>query len=102
MRKFRKVIITIVVLYGAYWIINNWRDLNAFPSIISSWYSKELCSCIFVLEQDEPFCHSVVKQWLPVGGFSIDRNAKTTTAWGLGRTNSARYTGSRTGCTLVN
>ena len=101
----KKILITtvmiILVLTGV-WVAANWQHLNAFPSIISSWYAKEFCSCHFVVGRDQEFCHNIARQWVSIDDFQLDADARTVTVSGLGRTNTARYNGPQAGCVLEN
>ncbi|WCL49141.1 hypothetical protein [Leptospira sp. GIMC2001] len=100
-----KTIIIAVILFvifdlALFWSVSNWNNLRAFPSIISSFYSKEFCSCYYVVERDEDFCHNYARQWVPISDFKIDEENKRIIVSGLGRTNSAKFTGSKYGCVL--
>lgn len=101
----KKILITtalIAFILGGVWFSANWHHINAFPSIISSWYAKEFCSCHFVVERDEDFCHNIARQWVAIDDFELIAEAKTVTVTGLGRTNTARYQSERYGCVLEN
>ncbi|TGN06842.1 hypothetical protein [Leptospira ilyithenensis] len=85
-----------------FWVQWNWKHLSAFPAIISSFYSKEFCSCYYVMKQSEEQCHNFARQWVPISLFNLDQTNKEVTVSGLGRTNKAKYLGERLGCRLVN
>ncbi|MEQ9363933.1 MAG: hypothetical protein RIF32_06810 [Leptospirales bacterium] len=102
MKKILTTIALIAVILGGVWFSANWHHVSAFPSIISSWYSKEFCSCHFVVGRDEDFCHNIARQWVSISDFQLDSEAKTVTVTGLGRANTARYLGPRQGCVLEN
>ncbi|MFZ5629632.1 MAG: hypothetical protein ACOY5B_10920 [Spirochaetota bacterium] len=78
----------------------NYRHTAAFPRIISSFYSKEFCSCYFVTEGTEEQCHNFARQWVPIQSFTLDKEKRTVTVKGLFATTTARYTGDRYGCIL--
>jgi hypothetical protein len=81
-----------------------WQErvaLWAFPDIISAYTAKEYCSCRYVMGNDAGYCHSYVKQWLPVSGFTDDSAGKHITVSGLGRSHSAQWIGERQGCRLL-
>ncbi len=99
--KIIKSITGIIVIVLGLWIYANFEDLKYFPAIISSFTAKEMCSCLFVIEQKEPFCRRYVKQWLPVQKITIDRKKKIVKVKGLWITNEAKYINRRSGCVLV-
>ena len=88
-----------LVVIGA-WVIANRRSLADFPSIISSFYAKQMCSCLFVVGQTEDHCRNEARQYVPISGYDIDWQARSVTVRGLGRSNRARYVGERYGCVL--
>ncbi len=79
---------------------SNKGDLKAFPSIISAYYAKELCSCLWVVGLPEPDCHDWVTQYIPIKEARVNEASQRVTILGLGRVSQARYVGSREGCTL--
>ncbi len=94
--------ILILILLLAIWIQWNWKHVEAFPSIISSFYSKEYCSCFYVMKQSEEQCHNFARQWVPISEFKSDTEKKEVIVTGLGRTNKAVYLNEKQGCVLVN
>lgn len=93
------IIASIVLLIWVQW---NWNHLAAFPSILSSFYSKEFCSCTYVMNQSEEQCHNFARQWFPISEFEHDQANKEITVTGLGKTNKAKFVNERLGCVLVN
>jgi hypothetical protein len=93
-------ILGLLLAAGAGWAASNREDLRHFPPIISSYYAKELCSCLYVVGQTETYCHSVVRQYVPISSFQIDASSRTVTVSGLGQTNRARFVDDRYGCVL--
>ncbi len=78
-----------------------WRaQLQAFPGIISAYTAKEYCSCRYVMNNPVDYCHGYVHQWLPS---TLTENLvdKRITATGLGRENSAQWSGQHQGCRLL-
>jgi hypothetical protein len=73
----------------------------SFFKVVSSSYAKELCSCLFVVEQELEYCRRYSKQLLPVSSEKIDRNKKTVGATALGITSIAVYRSKRFGCGLL-
>lgn len=103
MRKILKralQLIGVVVLGGVVFLLVNFKHTAAFPSIISSFYSKEFCSCYFVTEGTVEQCHNFARQWVPIQSFQLDKEKRTVTVKGLFVTTTARYTGDRYGCVL--
>jgi hypothetical protein len=94
--------LVILILLLAFWIQWNWKHLEAFPSIISSFYSKEFCSCFYVMKQSEEQCHNFARQWVPIGAFINDTAKKEVSVTGLGRTNKALFLNEAQGCVLLN
>lgn len=69
--------------------------------LISGYTAKELCSCLFVMEMDEPYCRAWTKASPAVADARIDLEKKTVEAGALlfwGRT--ARYVDADFGCVL--
>jgi hypothetical protein len=93
------LLILLVALFG--WIWQERSALWAFPDIISAYTAKEYCSCRYVMNNDARYCHSYVKQWLPISGFTDDAASKRITVSGMGRSNSAQWIGERQGCRLT-
>lgn len=96
------ILLFIIFDIALFWGISNWNNLRAFPDIISSFYSKEFCSCYFVVREDEDFCHNYARQWVPISDFKLDVSEKRVTVSGLGRTNSSVFTSPKYGCVLEN
>ncbi len=69
--------------------------------LISGYTAKELCSCLFVMQMDEPWCRAWVKNSPAVADARVDTEAKTVQAgalflWGA----RARYVDEDFGCVL--
>lgn len=96
--KYTLFAIDLIITVGVVFAVLNWTHLKNFPSIISSYYAKEFCSCYFVVGQPEEFCHNYVRQYIPISKFSLDKEKKSVTVSGLGMTNSAVFTSQRYGC----
>jgi hypothetical protein len=90
----------VLILILAVYLLVNFKHTKAFPKIISSFYSKEFCSCYFVTEGTPEQCHNFAKQWVPIQDFKLDKEARTVTVRGLFISTTARYTGDRYGCLL--
>ncbi len=74
---------------------------NSDLRLATAYTAKEVCSCLFVLEQDEAFCRAWTRASPNVARFRVDREARTVESaalllWG-GR---ARFVDARTGCVL--
>lgn len=102
MKKAILAIVIIALILCGMWVVGNWRHLSSFPTILSSYYSKEYCSCYYVTGGEEEFCHEFVSSWLDIDEFRHDKDARRITVSGLGRTNSAVYRGEALGCVLEN
>lgn len=98
-KRFGQVLVLVLLAIALYLLIN-FRHTAAFPRIISSFYSKEFCSCYFVTEGTTEQCHNFARQWLPIQGFMLDQEKRTVTVKGLFVVTTARYTGDRYGCIL--
>jgi hypothetical protein len=71
-----------------------------FPKAVSAFYAKEVCSCLFVVGQDESYCHEYGKQIIPIWTKKIDLKEKTVEAFGLWESTSARFISKRSGCQI--
>lgn len=104
LKKALQLAFALVLLLGlglGVYIAANWQDARQFPKIISAYYAKEACTCLFVLEREEAQCHEMVRQYIPISQFSYDRAAQQVQVRGLGRSSTARYRGGRLGCQLA-
>ncbi len=69
--------------------------------LITAYTAKEMCSCLFVLEQPEDFCRTWTRQSPAIATYRVDRQAKRVEAsalllWGA----SARLVDAQRGCAL--
>ena len=74
---------------------------NSDLELTSSYAATEVCSCIFVMEQDEDFCRAWTKANPAVATFRVDYERKRVEAsaimlWGT----TAHFVDERTGCVL--
>ncbi|MDF3819484.1 hypothetical protein P3G55_06215 [Leptospira sp. 96542] len=102
MKKKILSVLALLFLILLIWIQWNWKHLSSFPSIISSFYAKEFCSCYFVMELSEEQCHNFARQWVPTSEFQLNKEEKSVTVRGLGRTNTAIYLSETNGCGFKN
>ena len=103
MKKFLRaiaIIFAILLLSGGIWSWANWKYLHAFPHIISSFYSKEFCSCYFAIGRSEPFCHNYARQYVPIQEFSINEEDKSITVTGLWVTTTSEFVDKQYGCKI--
>lgn len=100
MKRMILTIILLILVFTMMWGIANRKHLASFPVILSSYYSKEYCSCRFVVERTKDQCHESVRSWLDISDFKEDTENKSITVSGLGQTNTAQYINSRYGCIL--
>lgn len=75
---------------------------NSLFQLASGFAAKEICSCVFVAEQDEEACDEWTRVSPNVAGHHVDYNAKTvrSRSLGMGKT-IARYVDEQTGCVIV-
>ena len=69
--------------------------------LINAYTAKELCSCLFVMEQTEEYCRAWTKASPPIARPRIDYRAKRVSSsaaiiWGA----SARWVDAQAGCVL--
>ncbi len=76
------------------------KKIVSFPKIISGWYAKSFCSCLFVEKNTEKFCHNYSKQWIPIQSFQIVSKEKTISVKGLYATSTSTYRNSKIGCAI--
>lgn len=74
--------------------------MRAMVSIFPTYYAKEVCTCLFVLKQDEAFCRAYHAQFLPLIALGVDREAMQVRAWAPIATVSARLIDERFGCAV--
>jgi len=93
-------IFSVVGLAVLIWVHANFYHVKHFPSIISSFYAKTMCSCLFVQGHKEQYCTDYTKQYVPIQKATVSKAQKTVTVKGLWRTNKAKYISKRHGCML--
>ena len=93
------IILVIVFILGL-WTYMNWGHVKHFPSIISSFYAKTMCSCLYVEGHNEKYCQNYAHQYIPIQKITILANKKIVEIKGLWRINQAKYMGKRFGCML--
>ncbi len=69
--------------------------------LVTGYTAKELCSCLFVMEQTEDFCRAWTTDSPPVARYRVDWSKKTVESsalmlWGA----RARFVSARSGCIL--
>lgn len=69
--------------------------------LITAYTAKELCSCLFVLEQPEDFCRAWTRASPAVASYRVDLPGRAVEAsavllWGA----RARFVDEKTGCVL--
>ncbi len=75
-------------------------DASLFE-IGAGYSAKMMCSCLFVMERDEPFCAEWTQASPDIARFTVDLEQRTVTsrALGMGR-RTARFVGVPWGCVL--
>jgi len=91
--------LSLFLIFGG-WTILNWSEIRSFPFAISAYYSKELCSCFFVMELSEMHCHERVRRFIPFSTFAISKEEKWVQTNSLGGISIARYQSKEFGCVL--
>lgn len=94
------VLFFLFVLIVAWGVINR-SHILAMAQGVSSYYSKEFCSCYFVVGNSEQYCHGYLDVGYPISSFSIDQNNKTIDVSAFGFENKAHYFGKKYGCGFV-
>jgi len=74
---------------------------GCFPKVISSFYSREYCSCRFIENRDDQYCHWYASNFIPVFSREIDEKNKKITSSSLGFTTSASFINSKVGCQII-
>ncbi|SMF37068.1 amidase [Pseudobacteriovorax antillogorgiicola] len=100
-RTFLGVIVGLVMVL-LIWLMLNWSDIQLLQRTASAYYAKELCTCLFVLEQDESYCHSYTKQYVALDDLKVvnEGSLKRVEAQALGIKRTAVWRGARLGCHL--
>ncbi|MBT3584837.1 MAG: amidase [Halobacteriovoraceae bacterium] len=76
---------------------NSW----SFPKVVSAYYAKEFCSCIYIERRGLAACHDYAAVWIPISSFKWHKKSKLITVVGLSRTSSAQHISSQLGCRLI-
>ena len=66
----------------------------------STFFSKEMCSCLFVEKQSENYCKDYLDLTFPVWGYEIDRTKKQVYSQGYFHSATAKFKDPRLGCLL--
>ena len=76
-------------------------DLFDLPHVVAGYYTKELCSCVFVVGQSESFCKEQVRDdSVILSGLKIDTTNKTVSALYIYSLRTSHYRGEKYGCVL--
>jgi len=73
-----------------------------FPQVVSNSFTKEFCSCYFVVGQSEKYCYDYALQSLQISSYEIHRESKTITASGYGFSSEAKFLSKEEGCRITN
>jgi hypothetical protein len=71
---------------------------KSFPKAVSTYFSKEVCSCLFVVKQSEEYCLSYHEQFLTPASHSIDYDKKVVSSERFFLSTSARFIDEKSGC----
>lgn len=89
----------LIVLIGLGAFANSQTELS---KLASGYHAKHMCTCLFVIEQNEEFCQDLAKtqpNWIM---YKIDHQEKTVKAtFALFFSASAIYKESKSGCSLT-
>lgn len=72
-----------------------------FPKVVSGSFSKEFCSCYFLVGRSEKQCYEFALQIIKISEYKIDKENKTVWSKGLGRETVAKYISPRFGCQIT-
>ena len=89
MKKINLLLLTLPFLQGC------------FPKVVSAFYSQEYCSCRFIENRDDKFCHWYASQMIPIFSREIDERNKLITSSSVGLTTSAKYLNVKMGCQII-
>ncbi len=89
-----------IFILPSLWVFRNYEHIQRFPQIMPSFYAKQMCSCLYVLQRNEKFCHNLSRQYISISDFKIDSEQKTVKAMSWGKTAFAKFTSSKHGCVL--
>ncbi|MCB1157228.1 MAG: hypothetical protein H7A25_14855 [Leptospiraceae bacterium] len=95
-----KILFLILFISFISWIITNRKHIASFPQIISAFYSKEFCSCYFVMKRSEENCHNHARQWVPISSFELNKEKREVIVSGLGVKTVATFQNPKIGCVL--
>jgi hypothetical protein len=72
-----------------------------FLKVISASFSKEYCSCRYVLKKDKKYCESNSRQIVPIFSYDEDELNKKITSHSMGFSTVSIYGGKRVGCLII-
>jgi hypothetical protein len=75
--------------------------LLASNELAAHFYSKELCSCLWVLELSEIDCEEEAKEFIPRGKVEIDFKNKRVISSGYGAKQTAQFLNEKEGCVYL-
>lgn len=81
------------------------KDVHRYDTSLfrlgTAYNAKMVCSCLFVMHQDEERCRQLVRVSPDVARFQVDADARVVTSRVLGGwTSRARWVDEQTGCIL--
>ncbi|TVQ78268.1 MAG: amidase [Bradymonadales bacterium] len=94
------VLLLAVLVPSFLWLWTHWNYLSNFPGIISNYYARHFCSCVYVMQQSEEFCHDWTQQWIPIQSFEHQPERHEVVVVGLWQKATANWLGPETGCRL--
>lgn len=100
MNKCLKAILLLLGISISIFIAVNWKSLKFFPWVLPSYYAKEFCTCRYVLENDNEFCHQLVRQYIPIQTIIIDDSRRHVEVKALWHYRGAQWISPTEGCQL--
>lgn len=95
-----KKILLLAAAFGALSCSNGRYERNDLQ-LVAQYQAREMCSCLYVMEQDEAWCRAWTRASPSVAKFEIDNEKKkvrasAVTLWG----STAKFVDARSGCVL--
>ena len=100
MRKTKLILISLacIALGASLFLWFNRQELRQLARTGTAFYAKAFCSCHFVMNQSEKYCHEYAQSFMPTQTFELKQN--TVRVGLLGIESKAHFLGKRKGCLL--
>lgn len=93
-------VVTILGLGG--FLTFYWSEIAEVRRMAPRVYAKLFCSCFYVMEKPETYCHKYSESHFPISDFRIDPRNQVIRVEALGRLGIAYFVSEREGCRLEN